>query len=67
MPRSSCAYTPTAGRSRRTRVVAIENTTQNVEILVYAGLFLFDSHPDLPDQFADKARPERRCVHARRP
>ncbi|MFF1730081.1 XRE family transcriptional regulator [Streptomyces sp. NPDC058247] len=33
----------------------IENATHHVEILVYAGLFLFDGHPDLPDQLADKA------------
>ena len=33
----------------------IEQATSHVEILVYAGLFLFDSHPDLPDQLADKA------------
>ncbi|MFD4627718.1 XRE family transcriptional regulator [Streptomyces sp. NPDC058475] len=33
----------------------IEKATDQVEILVYAGLFLFDSHPDLPDQLAEKA------------
>ncbi len=34
----------------------IEQATSQVEILVYAGLFLFDSNPDLPDQLADKAK-----------
>ncbi|WP_256356182.1 hypothetical protein [Streptomyces sp. PKU-EA00015] len=34
----------------------IDQATNHVEILVYAGLFLFDSHPDLPDQLADKAQ-----------
>ncbi|MDI3418562.1 XRE family transcriptional regulator [Streptomyces luteolus] len=34
----------------------IEKATSHVEILVYAGLFLFDSHPDLPDQLAQKAK-----------
>ncbi|WP_394430443.1 XRE family transcriptional regulator [Streptomyces sp. SGAir0957] len=33
----------------------IENATSHVEILVYAGLFLFDGHPDLPNQLAEKA------------
>ncbi|MFB7288342.1 XRE family transcriptional regulator [Actinacidiphila glaucinigra] len=33
----------------------IEQATSHVEILVYAGLFLFDSHPDLRDQLAQKA------------
>lgn len=33
----------------------IERATDQVEILVYAGLFLFDSHPDLPYQLAEKA------------
>ncbi|RFU82772.1 XRE family transcriptional regulator [Streptomyces triticagri] len=34
----------------------IDQAANHVEILVYAGLFLFDGHPDLPDQLADKAR-----------
>ncbi|MCC5032908.1 XRE family transcriptional regulator [Streptomyces sp. WAC 00631] len=34
----------------------IEKATDEVGILVYAGLFLFDSHPDLPDQLAEKAK-----------
>ncbi|WP_156724719.1 XRE family transcriptional regulator [Streptomyces apocyni] len=34
----------------------IERATDHVEILVYAGLFLFDGHPDLPDQLAQKAK-----------
>lgn len=34
----------------------IANATSQIEILVYAGLFLFDSHPDLADQLADKAK-----------
>lgn len=34
----------------------IEKATDQVDILVYAGLFLFDSHPDLPDQLAEKAK-----------
>ncbi|MBW1598998.1 helix-turn-helix domain-containing protein [Streptomyces sp. JJ38] len=34
----------------------IEQATDQVEILVYAGLFLFDNHPDLADQLADKAK-----------
>ncbi|MFF3558520.1 XRE family transcriptional regulator [Streptomyces sp. NPDC002574] len=33
----------------------IEQATSHVEILVYAGLFLFDSHPDLPELLAQKA------------
>ncbi|MFF4540765.1 XRE family transcriptional regulator [Streptomyces aureus] len=33
----------------------IEGAKDQVEILVYAGLFLFDNHPDLPDQLAEKA------------
>jgi transcriptional regulator with XRE-family HTH domain len=34
----------------------IEKSTSQIEILVYAGLFLFDSHPNLADQFAEKAK-----------
>lgn len=34
----------------------IDKTKSQLEILVYAGLFLFDSHPDLPDQLAEKAK-----------
>ncbi|MFF8522972.1 XRE family transcriptional regulator [Streptomyces werraensis] len=34
----------------------IEKATDQVDILVYAGLFLFDSNPDLPDQLAEKAK-----------
>ncbi|MDF9817219.1 XRE family transcriptional regulator [Streptomyces sp. SPB162] len=33
----------------------IDNATSQVEILVYAGLFLFDTHPELSDDLADKA------------
>ncbi|MER7171742.1 XRE family transcriptional regulator [Streptomyces mesophilus] len=34
----------------------IDRATTNIEILVYAGLFLFDSHPDFADQLAEKAK-----------
>ncbi|CAL9535649.1 hypothetical protein SUDANB106_04147 [Streptomyces sp. enrichment culture] len=34
----------------------IGKATSQVEILVYAGLFLFDNHPDLADQLAEKAK-----------
>jgi hypothetical protein len=34
----------------------IEKAKDQVGILVYAGLFLFDNHPDLPDQLAEKAK-----------
>ncbi|MEU8830801.1 XRE family transcriptional regulator [Streptomyces sp900116325] len=34
----------------------MDRATSHVEILVYAGLFLFDGHPDLPSQLADKAK-----------
>ena len=34
----------------------IDQATSHLEILVYAGLFLFDSNPDLPDQLVDKAK-----------
>ncbi|MFF1731270.1 hypothetical protein [Streptomyces sp. NPDC058247] len=34
----------------------IDRATSHVEILVYAGLFLFERHPDLPDQLAEKAK-----------
>ncbi|MFD7474948.1 XRE family transcriptional regulator [Streptomyces sp. NPDC059837] len=40
----------------------IEQATSQIEILVYAGLFLFDGHPDLPDQLAEKAQ---RGAHVR--
>ncbi|MGW7050804.1 XRE family transcriptional regulator [Streptomyces sp. NPDC054887] len=54
----------------------INQATSQIEILVYAGLFLFDSHPDLSDELADKARagaqirvllgdPESEMVHQR--
>ncbi|WP_037568549.1 phospholipase D-like domain-containing protein [Phaeacidiphilus oryzae] len=33
----------------------IDNAVSQIDILVYAGLFLFDSHPDLAEQLADKA------------
>lgn len=33
----------------------VETPTERVEILVYAGLFLIDSHPDLPDKLAERA------------
>lgn len=33
----------------------IDNATSQVDILVYAGLFLFDSNPDLAEQLAEKA------------
>lgn len=33
----------------------IEKAKDRLDVLVYAGLFLFDSHPDLPDQLAAKA------------
>ena len=33
----------------------LEGATQSVEILVYAGQFLIDAHPDLPRLLADKA------------
>ncbi|QMU75515.1 transposase family protein [Streptacidiphilus sp. PB12-B1b] len=33
----------------------IDNATSQIDILVYAGLFLFDSHPDFADDLADKA------------
>jgi hypothetical protein len=32
-----------------------EKATNQVDILVYAGLFLFDGHPDLPELLAEKA------------
>jgi len=32
-----------------------ERATSQVDILVYAGLFLFDGHPDLPELLAEKA------------
>ncbi|MFC9908279.1 XRE family transcriptional regulator [Streptomyces sp. NPDC127197] len=34
----------------------IEKAKDQVDILVYAGLFLFDNHPDLPYELADKAK-----------
>lgn len=34
----------------------IDNATSQIEILVYAGLFLFDTHPDLSDDLAEKAK-----------
>lgn len=34
----------------------IENATSQVEILVYAGLFMFDTNPDLAEQLAEKAK-----------
>jgi hypothetical protein len=34
----------------------LEGATAAVEILVYAGQFLIDAHPDLPGLLADKAR-----------
>lgn len=34
----------------------INQATSHVDILVYAGLFLFDGNPDLPDQLAEKAQ-----------
>lgn len=34
----------------------IEKSVSNVEVLVYAGLFLFDGHPDLADQLSEKAK-----------
>ncbi|MGW7065978.1 XRE family transcriptional regulator [Streptomyces sp. NPDC054855] len=33
----------------------LEGTKSHIEVLVYAGLFLFDSNPDLPEQLAEKA------------
>ena len=33
----------------------IDNAQQCVEVLVYAGLFLVDNHPDLPQAFEEKA------------
>lgn len=33
----------------------LEGATESVEILVYAGQFLIDAHPDLPRLLADKA------------
>lgn len=34
----------------------IDNAQDCIDVLVYAGLFLVDNHPDLPEAFADKAR-----------
>lgn len=34
----------------------IENATSHVEILVYSGLFIFDTRPDLAYELADKAK-----------
>ncbi|MGP3688566.1 helix-turn-helix domain-containing protein [Streptomyces sp. IBSNAI002] len=34
----------------------IDNAVSHVEVLVYAGLFLFDGHPDLAERLSGKAR-----------
>jgi hypothetical protein len=34
----------------------LHNATSQIEILVYSGNFLFDTHPDLSDLLADKAK-----------
>lgn len=34
----------------------IDQAKSSIEILVYAGLFLFDGHPDLADQLTQKAK-----------
>ena len=33
----------------------VDSASERVEILVYSGLFLVDSHPDLPDKLVDRA------------
>lgn len=33
----------------------VDNTRERLEVLVFAGLFLLDSHPDLPQRMMDRA------------